>query len=167
MFKRIAVRNGLLAGISTVSLFLLLYFVQPKWMFNPWIYWGSLVIYLAFMWQALKEDRRSRAGNYTFQQALQTAFLVFVIANLIYYVFYQALYAWIDPGLVDLQRDMIRGAMEKNSALLSDEQRQQLLKSLENQAAFKVTLGSTILAYARSLIGGFILSLGMAPLAKD
>ncbi|HMQ47500.1 MAG TPA: DUF4199 domain-containing protein [Saprospiraceae bacterium] len=167
MFKRIAVRYGLLAGISTVGLFLLLYFVEPAWMFNPWIYWGSLIIYLVFMWQAVQADRKNKAGNYTFQNALQTAFLVFVVANLIYYLFYWLLYAWIDPGLVDLQRDMMRAAMEKNRDLMDDKQRQELLKSLGDAAAFKVTFSTTILAYARSLIGGFILALAMSPLVKD
>lgn len=88
-----AVRYGLIAGIGTVAYFLLFYFINPRLMFNPWVYWASLGIYLALMWKALLDEKQAANGPLAFKDSLRTAFYIFVIANFCYYLFYYLLLA--------------------------------------------------------------------------
>ncbi len=165
-----SVKYGLIAGIGTVAYFLLFYFIRKPLLFNPFVYWASLGIYLALMWRALQEEQHAVEAGSTagerlgFQAALRTAFLVFVIANLSYYLFYYLLYGLIDPGLIDLQREVMRESLKNAGKFLSEEQVAQMRESTEGDALIP-TAGKVFFTFVRSLIGGFLLALGLAALA--
>ncbi|MCO6479164.1 MAG: DUF4199 domain-containing protein [Phaeodactylibacter sp.] len=158
-----AVKYGLIAGIGTVAYFLLFYFIKEELLFNPFVYWASLGFYLALMWRALQVEEQAPGERLGFRKALQAAFLVFVIANLIYYLFYYLLFGLIDPELIDLQRQVMRESLEQSGNLLSEEQREQMLESLEGDD-LNPTAGKVFFTFVRSLIGGFAAALGMAAL---
>jgi len=158
-----SIKYGLIAGIGTAAYFLLFYFIKKPLLFNPFVYWVSLGFYLALMWRALQVEKQAVGGSLGFQAALRTTFLVFVIANCIYYLFYYLLYAMIDPGLIDVQREVMRASLEQAGNLLPEEQREEMLESIESDKLIP-TVGSVFFTFARSLLGGFIFSLGMAAL---
>ncbi len=164
MGQSIAIKYGWIAGVSTVAYFLLFYFINPRLLFNPFVYWASLGVYLALIWRALQVEKEQKEGVLDFKQALRSAFLVFVIANLIYYVFYYLLYNWIDPGLVELQEEVMRESLEQAGGMLPEEQKKEMLRSLEE--GLKIEPSTVLLTYARSLIGGFLLALGLAAIAS-
>lgn len=144
---------GLIAGLITVTYFLLFYTVNPRIMLGSIVWWSSLVIYLIAMVLAVKK-RASKAENYiTLRSALQTGFLVFVIANLLFYTFFYLLFGLFDPSLVDLQKEM----MSANPAVADE----------LNTKDFSVTLSGTFFNYLYSLIGGFLLALGIAAVMKS
>ena len=163
--SRTAVKYGLIAGTGIVAYFLLFYFIKKELLFNPFVYWASLGIYLALMWSALQEEGQAAPAGESlgFQGALRTAFLVFVIANFTYYLFYYLLYGLIDPGLIDLQREVMKETMEKWGNLLSEEQREDMLESIQGDKLVP-TVHTVFFTFARSLIGGFVAALGMAAL---
>lgn len=139
--------NGIAAGVSTVGYFLLFYFIDRALMLNAWVWWGSLVIYLIFMFRAMQQTEAP-----SFRTSLQPTFLVFVLANGIFYLFYYLLFSVFDPGLVDLQREMLA-----DSSMWQDG---------NSQADLTVTLGRTVFSYVYSLIGGFILTLIVAGVGR-
>lgn len=163
MASNAAVKYGLIAGIGTIAYFLLFYFIDKELLFNPFVYWVPLGFYLALMWRALQVGEQGQAPG--FRDALRTAFLVFVIANFLYYLFYYLLFGLIDPGLIDLQREVMRESLEQQGNLLSEEQREEMLKSLDGDGLIP-TAGKVFFTFVRSLIGGFVLALGMAALAS-
>ena len=146
-----------------MAYFLLFYFIDSKLLFNPFVYWASLGFYLALMWRALQVEAQAAGENFGFQSALRSAFLVFVIANLLYYLFYYLLYSLIDPGLIDLQREAMRESLDQQGHLLSEEQREELLESLKD-GRLAPTVSGVFFTFVRSLIGGFVAALGMAAL---
>ncbi|HQU59746.1 MAG: DUF4199 domain-containing protein [Phaeodactylibacter sp.] len=161
MGNKTAVKYGLIAGIGTVAYFLLFYFISTRLMFSPWVYWASLGIYLALMWKALQDEKQDAAGPLAFKDGLRTAFLIFVIANVCYYLFYYLLFGLIDPDLIALQKTVMLESLQQAGSLLPPEQQQEMRRSLES-GALAVTPGSVFFTFVRSLIGGFILSAGMA-----
>ena len=160
-----AARYGLIAGISIVAYFLLFYFINARLLFNPWVYWASVGVYLAVMWKALQDGREASGGQLPFQEGLRAAFLIFVVANLVYYCFYYLLFGLLDPSLVELQKTVMRESLEHSAGLLSEQQRQDLLESLEDDGV-AITPGTVFFTYLRSLIGGFIAAAGLAALVN-
>jgi prepilin signal peptidase PulO-like enzyme (type II secretory pathway) len=162
---RIPIKYGLIAGLVVVGYFLAFYVIQPELMFNPFVYWASLGIILAVIWKALLDEKAIIGREYTLNQALRTAFGIFVIGNLIYYLYYYLLHGLIDPGLVDVQKQVIAEALEAKRSMLQTEQIEALEKSLEDDS-LKVTPGSVFFTYIRALIGNFVLALGLAYFAS-
>lgn len=132
--------NGLLAGLITVAVFLLAYWIGREQALHPALWWGSLLIYLYFMYRAGSAATRRDLRAY-----LQPAFLVFVIANLLFYGFYFYLITGLDPGLLDVQAAQMeaQGRLESRDAIIP-------------------TPASMFLSYCYSLFGGFLLALAVA-----
>lgn len=158
-------KYGVIAGAGTVLYLLAFYAASPRLMLSSWVMWGSLIIYLACMAMACRREREAIAGLYPFQSALKTAFAVFVVANLIYYAFYYVLFNVIDPGLVDLQRELVLESMDRYGGMLGEENAEELMRRYREED-FRVTLSNTALSFAQSLIGGFILALIVAGVMK-
>lgn len=136
-----------MAGVLTVGYFLLFYFINRALLLNPWVWWGSLTIYLVFMFRVVQQ-----LDTAAFRQSLQGAFLVFVIANAIFYLFYYLLFSVFDPGLVDLQGELLEG--------------NPLWEGGNTELDLSVTMGRVIFSFAYSLIGGFILALLVSAVAR-
>ncbi|KAA3621138.1 MAG: DUF4199 domain-containing protein [Bacteroidetes bacterium] len=138
------VKYGLIAGTGTVALFLLFYFSEPAWMLHPALWWGSLLIYIWAMVKVAREPAKIGV-----RQGLREAFGVFALANLIFYVFYYFQFTTFAPELVEMQREMML-----QSDFITKEQKSAL--------DIDMTLRGTIFRYCWSLIGGFVLSLGLS-----
>ena len=149
-----SVKYGFLAGVGAVAYILLFYFFSPRLMLSSVVLWSSLAIYLVAMWMAARRALEVGSELTPFREALKAAFTVFVVANLLYYCFYYLLFTVIDPGLIDLQRELLAERLE----WIGNPQFQP--KDLQ------VTLGNTFLSYCWSLIGGFLLAALTAALAS-
>ncbi|MCG8330110.1 MAG: DUF4199 domain-containing protein [Chitinophagales bacterium] len=156
-----AIKYGIIAGVIIIVYFLLFYFVEAKLLFNPFVYWASVGIYLAIIWRALVIEKAKIGEEYNFRHALRTAFFIFVIANAMYYLFYYFLFALIDTDLVNLQKEYMAEALEARKSMLPKEQYESLQDSLDD-GSMDVTPGGVVFTYLRGLIGNFILALGLA-----
>ena len=115
--------------------------------------------------EAAREIKQAIGGKLEFQQALKVGFTVFVVANLIYYLYYYLLHGVFDPGLEDVQRAVMAETLEARKSMLTEEQYDAFKASLEGDG-LKVGFQNTLLTYARSLIGYFLIALGLAALAS-
>lgn len=137
-------KYGIIAGISTVALFLLFYFSEPAWMLSPGLWWGSLVIYIWAMYRVAREPAKIGV-----RLGLREAFGVFAVANLVFYVFYYFQFTTFAPELAQLQADLMQ-----QSDIYTNEQKAGIDTA--------VTVRNVIFSYAYSLLGGFILALGLS-----
>ena len=138
------IKYGLIAGIGTIVLFLLFYFSEPAWMLHPALWWGSLLIYIWAMARVAREPAKESVRT-----GLREAFGVFAVANLVFYVFYYLQFTTFAPELVDLQKELMQ-----QSDFISSEQKAAL--------DIDMTLRDTIFRYCWSLIGGFVMALGLS-----
>ena len=84
---------------------------------------------------------------------------------MIYYLYYYLLHGVFDPGLEDVQRAVMDETLEARKSMLTEEQYDAFKASLEGDG-LKVGFQNTLLTYARSLIGYFLIALGLAALAS-
>ena len=137
-WRQDGLRWGIIAGAIVVVLFAAVYFINRPLVLSRGLWLGSGLVYVLAMWQAQKKVEGSELKAY-----IQPGFLVFVIANALFYLYYYFLFAVFDPELVQLQAELLResGQSPKNAP--------------------DPTLGSTFFAYAQSLIFGFALAAGI------
>ena len=99
MDRKISLKYGLIAGGSVVLYFLLFYFLDKENFFKTWVASVSLIIYVIFMAKAVSDQRTAQEDIISLRDAISVAFLTFIIANIVYYIFYYFLMQ-SDPELV-------------------------------------------------------------------
>ena len=131
-WRQEGLRWGIMAGGITVALFAGIYFLNRPLVLSRGLWLGSAVVYALAMWQAQKTVQGNELKAY-----IQPGFLVFVVANALFYLYYYFLFAVFDPELVELQAQLLsEGGQNPKDASTP-------------------TIGSTFFAYAQSLIFGF------------
>lgn len=166
--KKLAIRYGIITGAVSVGLYLLTYSLSKFAYFGPGVYLVTWVIYLIGMWKASRDTFKAYSAaynvtevGYTFTQALQAPFILFLIAQTFYYLQYWAMFNIIDPSMVELAREYamttIDNSIDLFSSYLDDATVDRILDTVETQD-YGVSFSSAFFNWARSLIGGFILS---------
>ncbi|MEL7222861.1 MAG: hypothetical protein AAGJ93_16180 [Bacteroidota bacterium] len=126
------IRWGIIAGGICVSLFAGVYFLDRPTILIRELWLGSLLIYLFGMYQAQRFVEGDDLKAY-----IQPGFMVFVVANAIFYGYYHLLFSVFDPELVQLQAEMLAA------------------NGQDPKDAAAPTISSSFLSYAQSLIFGF------------
>ena len=168
--KNPGVRYGLLGGITVVFYFLLLYFVKKELFLNVWLYWASMGIYLVFMWRASKEDCAALGVARDFREILRTPFIVFLLTNLLFWLFWYTLHL-ADPELLKLETAMKMSYLQQQ---LTDgpgdpEQANQLREQIQllEKEGMTITMGAVLLQMSIGALGGFALSAGIAAIQRN
>jgi len=130
--------NGLLAGGLIVVLYHIAYLINPTWMVNSTLKLASVVVYIPFMGKAA-----SKPALVDVKKGIQAAFIVFIVANAVYYLYYFLQINVFDTNLLTLlKEEMVRfGGV-----------------TMEELEDFEVPAIRVFSLFMRSLIGGFILS---------
>ncbi len=171
--KNISVRYGLLGGVAVIFYFALLYFLRPELFLHAGLQWAALLIYLLFMYQATREDVALHGDQRDFRTIVRTPFIVFMLINIAYWIFYYALHL-ADPGLLQMELAIKLSMMkEQLSAGLGDPQQANQLReeilALErqtNQTQLQ-PLGPILQRLAIGSLGGFLLAAGVAALVRS
>ncbi|TXB62824.1 DUF4199 domain-containing protein [Phaeodactylibacter luteus] len=161
-----SVRYGLIAGLAVVAIYFVAYLINKEWVFNSFLHWATVGLYVAAAWKAVEDERQAQeGGKLDLKEGIRAGFAVLVVSSLLYYVYYFVLHGLADPGLADVQAEVMREVLEARKAMLSEEQYEAFSASL-NEESLRVTLPNTLLTYARSLIGYFLLALALAFIAS-
>lgn len=128
-------RWGILMGAATVILYALIYFSDKSLVLRTELWYGSLLLLGFGMWKAQSPVKAADLKSY-----IQPGFMVAVVANALFYIYFSVLTNRIDPGLKDLHKELLVAADKANSY--------QILPAL--QTAF--------FDYAMSVVGGFLLA---------
>ncbi|MEZ4987942.1 MAG: hypothetical protein R2795_23415 [Saprospiraceae bacterium] len=87
-------RYGFIAGSICITLFAGLYFMEREWVLSRGLWWGSLLVYILAMWQAQRQE-----SSTDMRELIRPSFLVFVVANALFYLYYHLLFTVFDPEL--------------------------------------------------------------------
>ncbi len=155
--KQNIIKNGIIAGVAAIGYVLLFYYIKKDLIFSATYTFSSLVIYLIFMYQAVKT-----LGKEDFKTVLRTAFGVFVLANVIYYAFDYVLFNIIDKSLADIQKGIMIQYYSAGAKSVTEQN--ELNLSIEN-AQFHNVKGITF-NFAKGAIGGFGLAILVSYLIK-
>ena len=148
--KNKSVLFGSIAGAITVVFFLVVYSIDKKLVFSPWAAYSPLVLYLAAMYLAADRTKKETEGPFPWRDGLRVAFLVYLVANAWFYIFYYVIHQ-IDPSLAVLQKEIMRESLPR---FTPPDKLQDALAKLEEQD-FQVSLGQTFLGWAQGAILGF------------
>lgn len=170
--KNIGVKYGLLGGVVVIFYFVLLYVAKKELFLHPGLQWASMAFYLIFMYKAAQDDCRIKGVKRDFREILRTPFVVFLLINLAYWLFYYAIHL-ADPELVsmELTRQIAFCKDQLASGLGDPEQsnkmREQIVE-LEKALAHPSPqpLGPVLMQMAIGALGGFGLSAGIAALLR-
>lgn len=172
MVSNTGVRYGLLGGLVVLSYFILLFSIGQDLFLSPGLQWASMGIYLFFMWQAAKVDCRVNGLERDFREILRTPFVVFLLINLCYWVFYYALHLY-DPGLIQTEMAIeLQGIKSQIEAGVGDPQQANLLRERMNdlehvmQSPPSQPLGPIVTRMFIGALGGFSLSAAVAGLQR-
>lgn len=161
-------------GAAVVVLFFLGCYAAGKTVFlNPALQWGSMLLYIAFMYLAARADEAVSEPGRDFRMRVRAPFLAFLCINLGYWLFYYGLHLY-DPSLIQLEltqkADYLRKLVENG---LGDPEQANKMRSqmaeLE-QAIAKPSpqpLGPVVVQMLQGAIGGFILAAGVTLLTKE
>lgn len=138
-WREVGMRWGVIAGVVVVALFVVIYYLNREFVLDRKLWLGSTVFYLFAMYQAQKPVVSDDIKEY-----IQPGFMTFVIANAIFYIFYHLLFTQIDPGLLDVQAQLLES--------------QGYLDDAGGREGLEPTFSKTFFDYTRSLIVGFVLA---------
>ena len=167
------VKYGLLGGVVVVFYFLLLYFINRDLFFSPLLQWSSLGFYLLFMWQASRVDCAANGVSRDFREILRTPFVVFILINLCYWLFYYGLHLF-DKSLIEtetllelnqLKAQLKEGLGDPQQANVVRERIGLMEKDLQNPTPVGILPIFSFMA--RGAIGGFGLAAGIAAIMRS
>jgi magnesium-transporting ATPase (P-type) len=152
-------KYGLLAGLATVGYFLLFYVIDRS-LFLDWkVYWSSLLIYVFCMYRACVATRSKNENEVlSFPDGFRISFQTFIIANGIFYLFYYILFNFVDPGLVDLQKEL---AQQLYLDVMGEEKAKPMIEAM-NKEGFEMNLRTILWEFVKGAIAGAALSLVVA-----
>ncbi len=165
-------RNGLVGGALVILYFSAIYLIDRPAFLNPWLQWASMAIYLAFMIRAAKADCAEHGTQRDFREIIRTPFVVFILINLFYWLFYYGLHL-ADVELVRMEllaeKSMLQTQIDQGigDPQQANQLRERILdvdKALEHPAQ---PLGPVLSRMAMGALGGFALSAAIAAVLRS
>ena len=170
--KNPALKYGFLGAVVVIFYFSLLYSAKQEYFLSPLLQWASMAIYLFFMHRAAVEDCAAKGAHRDFREILRTPFIVFLLINLGYWLFYYGLHL-ADPGLIQTEMAIeLAGLKAQVAAGLGDPEQanrfRERIQELENtmQNPGIQPLGPVITRMFIGALGGFALAAGIAALLR-
>ncbi len=115
--KKSSINNGLFLGAAMVIGSYALYLANPKMFFSAKSF-VLLMIFILIMVKSGREARKANGGYISFGEAFKNMFVTGAIGVLICTCFEYVLFNFIDPGLIDIQKEIALEAAEKVTELL-------------------------------------------------
>lgn len=168
MFKNSGVRNGVYLGVASIVYSHVCYLINPRLMLNV----ASLFVYvivLYFMYRATVDEKAQNEGYLSFGEALKVTFLTYVVGTFISSIYVYIMYNVVDPGLMEVAREVSIESAEFVTKLLggNEEQLDQMYDQLESEN-LEMSFSMIFLNYLISLIiPGFIIAIIMSAIRKN
>ncbi len=149
--KQTPIKYGIITGAAIVLYLFLFYSADKSNMFNPLVFWSSLLIPMVGMVVATRKVRESQGGEISKKEAIQTSFLTWVLAMVIFHGFIFIMFNYVDNGLIDLQKELVEKATDQKI----------------KREDLEMTFGSVFFRMAFMLIPGFLFSYMIASFLKN
>lgn len=148
--NNVSLKNGLIgAGISIIISLII-------WLINPSLYlkigsWLGLLVGLFFIYRTAKESRDLNGGFIELGELFKNTFIMIVIMTLLSSLFAYILYNFIDPNLVELQKQIVTESIEKMGSMMGEDKMNEVLDKMEDQD-FSFTIGKLFQGWAVGLL---------------
>ena len=136
-----AVKYGIVIGLITIVLYLVSYMISLDLFLSTGLYYFTLLLYIAGMYFLAKKEVAGGARH--FRDIVRPLFICFLVANLIYYIFYYIMITYVNPDIYEMQATRLASGLEKLNV---------------RQMDTTFTMGAYILTYFQTAIGGFIIA---------
>ncbi len=157
-------RMGLYAGIACLVFLIALYSISPAYLISPLVLFGFVPVVI-FKIVAAYYFWKSRRGSVEFKDALQSVFMVSVIALAMVIFFFYLLFNYIDPSLTEQIKKNIH-----DSAVKAFEEgkitKEQLDAAAERVKLFHLGAGEFFALYPVTLFIGFFYALVFAAITR-
>lgn len=151
------IKWGIYLGIASVIWTLISYLIGAKFMLSTGGY-IAFVLYLIAMVMSARETKDDLGGFASFSEVFKPSFVTFAIGTLIALIFSYILMNFVDPSLIDAQREVAyeatKKALERFGA--GEEQMEEALLAIETDNP--VSIGKMALGYVFYMIPGAIVS---------
>ena len=152
-----SVKNGVFGAAIAIIVYLIIWFISPKG-YISYGSWIGFAIIIFFMYRAGKEARDMNEGFIDFGGIFKYLFITFVVMTFITAIFNYILFNFIDPGLVEINREIAVEAVEKvANALGNEEMMDEMNEQLEEQS-FDITPWKALQGWIFGLIFGAIVA---------
>ncbi len=148
--NNVSLKNGLIgAGISIIISLII-------WLINPSLYlkigsWLGLLVGLFFIYRTAKESRDLNGGFIEFGELFKNTFIMVVIMTLLSSLFAYILYNFIDPNLVELQKQVVTESIEKMGSMMGEEKMNEVMDKMQDQD-FSFTIGKLLQGWVVGLL---------------
>lgn len=160
-----SIKNGIIAGLAGAAVTLVCYLINPKWALTA-ASWITTPLFIVMMVLSVKADKEGQDFT-SFSDALKPAFLTYVVANLLFTIFYYVLLNFIAPELIEIQKEIALEAIEKMQGFLGEEAAEAAIDQIQGRD-FSFGLGTALWTFAWGLIiPGFIVAAIIALIMKD
>jgi hypothetical protein len=160
-----SVKNGIFGAIAVIIVYLVLWFIDPK-ILVKYGSWFGIIIGLYFMYKAAKEARDMNEGFISFNDAFKYLFLTMALLTIIVSLFNYILYNFIDPGLLEVQKEVALETAQKMADTFGNEDMVEQISDNLDESMFKLTLGKVLQGWLVGLIFGAIASAIMGAIMK-
>ena len=157
-------KTGLICGLSVVAYLFVLWVVQKELLFDFWAFNLMWLPYFYFVFVVIKKSY-DKNPEIDFRGMVREGFVVYLIAQCIYYAGYYLLFFEIDPTLLELQASIDMERIEQTRGILGDQRADEMIKSYEEDAG-KMTPGDLLKQFVPSLLPGFIIAAIFALIVK-
>jgi len=154
--KKIALTYGLLLGLFSVLLSVVLYAMDSHLERPGWASFLSFAVTLALIVYGLKTFKKENEGYMSLGQALKTGVAISLIAGIIGAIFNYIFVTMIEPDFVNQMLELTRENMLENNPEMTDEQVEMGLSITEKMMQPWIM---SALAIIVSMFFGFIISL--------
>lgn len=154
---------GVAAGVSTILFSSAMYSIDKELFIGSMAFWVNTIILILFAGLAMMHSRSGLEELAGFKDLLKVGFIVYMIGNLIYYIFYFIMMTEVDPGLVEIQKAQ---AIEFFIRRAGGDETAEIVKYAQNKD-YSWTFANTLFAYARGIIFGFVVSAILSLMLKE
>lgn len=155
---------GITAGISSVLVLLCFYFANKTFIFKPSYFYSTLIPVLICMW--LAGQKLQKELKLELPTLLKETFIVFIIADIIFYLFYYFLFNNFDPQLLFVEQQQVlqdyRALKTQTNEMEQIQMLNQMIEQIEKDGLPPMTFGAVLIQLGRGIIGGFGLSYAIA-----
>jgi len=154
----IAQKYGYLGGAASILIMLAIYFYSEAFldrqlMVHHRVNMGKYLIFAGFMFATLNAFLKAEPGVKPFKELIRPGFICFLIANLIYHVFYFIMLKWVDTDLLIASNEYMTEYMNNLNATRQPGKIEDLSAGSQS-----IALSSSFFAYVKEIILGFIIA---------
>lgn len=127
------VRFGLMIGVASILLNILLYVYDPILLLGAGS-WIGLIICIYFMVKSVSVTRSENGGFLSLSESFKSSWLAYVLGSFISSIFMFILVNYIDPSLIESIRDAQIDALKQTSQLFnySENQLEELISAIKD-----------------------------------